>query len=456
MLNEAMQPEPTTSMRGKSVKTKALFVAFLMAAAPTVSAAQVNCDTSVELVCEFPVSAETLSAQTFGAGAKAAALSTAVPINAAIAAQLTQLPIPSATVGVVSLRHKGSEVPTPWNNLGPVLTDRPDTIGKGHVFLGFSYQHFNFNALEGYSLSSLPIAFTYSATIQTPQGTPDTQTYYGSMANNVRFQLDQYVAIATAGITRTTDFSVIVPVNYVSLSVASSNFSAVTYDSLKNTYTPVGPPKGTTVTSSGSANGIGDVTISFKQMVLGQDHNRPAAAMGATFRFATGDSLNYLGSGAIGGSAYGLVEYRARLAPHFKLGYQWNNTTKVLDLQNGTNKSLPGGLSYAAGTDFRVNRQLTLAADLLGSQFVNTPYFTQSTLAFNPPPPSNTGLSSLYHLVTTPPKTYTTVNFSGGLKWSPLPHLVLFGNALLQVNQQGLRSDVVPLGGIAYNFSRRE
>jgi hypothetical protein len=322
--------------------------------------------------------------------------------------------------------------------------------------VGFSYQHFNFNALEGISLGALPIAFTYSATIQTPQGTPDLQTYYGSMANNVRFQLDQYVGIATVGITRTTDVSVIVPVNSVTLSVVSSNFAAVTYDSLKNTYTPVGPPKGTTVATSGSANGIGDVTVSFKQMVLGQDHNRLAAAIGATFRFDSGDSLNYLGSGALGGSAYGLLEYRARLAPHFKLGYQWNNTTKVLDLQTGTTKRLPGGLQYAVGTDFRVNRQLTIAADLLGSQFVNTPYFTETTLQFNPAPSASSGVPSAFQLVTTPANTYTTVNFSGGVKWSPLPHLVLFGNALMQVNNQGLRSDVVPLGGIAYNFSRRE
>jgi hypothetical protein len=438
------------------VNSKALFVAIVMAAAPLASVAQVNCDISTKLVCEFPVSAETLSAQTFGAGAKAAALNTAVPINAAIAAQLTQLPVPSATVGVVSLRNAGSEVPTPWNNLGPVLTDRPDTVGRGHIFMGFSYQHFNFNALEGYSLGSLPIAFTYSATIQTPQGTPDQQTYYGSMANNVHFQLDQFVSIATIGITPTTDVSVIVPVNSVSLSVVSSKFSAVTYDSLKNTYTTVGPPAGTTVATSGSANGIGDVTFTFKQMVLGQDHNRVAAAVGASFRVPSGDSLNYLGSGAIGGNAYGLFEYRARLAPHFKLGYQWNNTTKVLDLQTGTTKTLPGGLQYAAGTDFRVNRQLTIAADLLGSQFVNTPYFTETPTQLNPKPPPSSGLSSQFNLVTTPHNTYTTANFSGGVKWSPVPHLVLYGNALIQVNNQGLRSNVVPLGGIAFNFSRRE
>lgn len=439
------------------MKSKRLLFFLSIALTPaTVSFGQVNCDVSTKLVCAFPVSSSTLSAQTFGAGAKAAALSTAVPINAAIAAQLTQLPVPSATVGVVSLRRKGSEVPTPWNNLGPILTDRPDTVGKGHVFMGFSYQHFNFTGLEGFHLSALPIAFSYSATIHTPQGVSDQQTYYGSMMNHVSFKLDQYVGIATVGVSRTTDVSVIVPFNSVNVAVTSSNFSAYTYDSLTNTYTPVGPKQGTTVSSSGSAWGVGDVTVGVKQQLLGQDHNRPAAAIGATFRFASGDALNYLGSGAMGGSAFGLLEYRARVAPHFKLGYQWNNTSKVLNLQQASaSQRLPGGLQYAVGTDFRVNRHLTLAADLLGSQFVNTPYFTETTYSFSPAPAANSGIPSTYNVVSTPNNTYTTINFSGGAKWSPFPHFLLFGNALIQLNSVGLRSEVVPLGGIAYNFSRR-
>jgi hypothetical protein len=418
------------------------------------SFAQVNCDISTKLVCEFPVSAETLSAQTFGAGAKASALATAVPINAAIAAQLTQLPVPSSTVGIVSLKRKGSEVPAPFDNLGPILIDRPDTVGKGNIFVSGSFQHFNFNSLDAFSLRSLPIAFSYVSNVTTPQGALDIQTHYGSMVNKVNFSLDQYVGVATVGVTRSSDISVIIPVNSVSLSVASSNFSAITYDSLKGTYSSGGLSAGASVGSVGSASGIGDITLNVKQMVLGQDHNRPAAAIGATFRFPTGDSLNYLGSGAYGGSAYGLVEYRARLSPHFKLGYQWNASTTILDLQKGKGERLPGGLGYAFGADFRVNTRLTLDADILGTEFVNTPYFTEQTFAFNPAPAANSGVGSTYNLVTTPNLTYTTINFSGGVKYSLPAHFLIFGNALVQLNNQGLRSDVVPLAGIAYSFRR--
>jgi hypothetical protein len=50
--------------------------------------------------------------------------------------------------------------------------------------------------------------------------------------------------------------------------------------------------------------------------------------------------------------------------------------------------------------------------------------------------------------------TFTTANFSGGLKWKPFvkQDIILYGNVLIQVNDVGLRSDPSPSGGISYNF----
>jgi hypothetical protein len=438
---------------GEFVKAKTLLLFVSCACASALpSFGQGICDTSTKLVCEFPVSAVTLSKNTFGSGAKPAALAAAVPINAAIAAQLTQLPLPSATVGVVSIRRKNGEPPAPWPNLGPILTDRPDTVGKGNVFGGVSYQHFNFNALDGFNLNSLPVAFVYGSYLN-PTAKTGFQMNYGSMTNTVRFELDQYVAIATVGVSGSTDVSVIVPVNSVNLKVTSSNFTAYTYDYTSGHYQTHIPPTGG-VTSSGTATGIGDVTVIVKQMLLGQEHNRPAVALGTTFRFPSGNSLNYLGSGALGGSLFALAEYRAKIAPHIKIGYEWNDTTNVLDLAHGASARLPGGLQYDIGTDYRVQKRLTLAADFLGSQFVNTPSFTQSTQPFNPVPLPVDNVPATYNLVTTPNDTYTTVNFAGGVKCSPVASFLLYGNSLFQLNNVGLRSDVVPLVGIAYNFAR--
>ena len=428
-------------------KTLLLFVSF--ACLPTVySFGQVVCSSSTKLVCQFPFSTQTLGVFASGSNS-ASALATAAelvatPINASIATQLTQLPIPSATVGVVTLQKKGSEFGTAFDNLGPVLTDRPDTVGKGHIFAGFSYQHFNFNALAGQSLANIPIGFSYAI---------GNVTSYEAVSNQVSFQLDQYVGIATYGATRKTDISVVVPFNSVSLNVTTSGFQGYQYNATTNSYGQIFSPT-TSVSSSGSSNGVGDVSLIVKQLVIGGEGSRGAVAAGASARFPSGDALNYLGSGAFGGSIFGLFEYRARLAPHMKLSYQWNGNSQVMNLQAAPTTGLPGGLEYAAGADFKLIRSLTAAVDLLGNQFVNVPSFTSSNPNL-PGPAGQGGIPKTIPFTTSTKLTYTTANFSGGLKWSPKAHFLLYGNVLVQLNNVGLRSDPVPLFGIAYNFKTK-
>jgi hypothetical protein len=431
------------------VKAKALLLFISFACVPTVySFGQVDCTKSTKLVCQFPFSTQTLTV--FAAGSNStSALATAAekvanPINASIATQLTQLPIPSATVGVVTLQKKGSEFGTTFDNLGPVLTDRPDTVGKGHIFAGFSYQHFNFNSLAGYSLSNIPIGFQYTV------GNVES---FDAVANKVSFQLDQYVGVATYGASRRTDISVVVPFNSVSLNVTTSGFQGYQYNASTNSYGQIFSPT-TSVSSTGSSNGVGDITVIVKHLLIGQEGSRGAVAAGISARFPSGDSLNYLGSGAFGGNLYGLFEYRARLAPHLKLSYQWNSNSQVMNLQSASNTQLPGGLQYAGGADFKLVRSLTVAADLLGNQFVNVPSFTSAPFDL-PGPSGKGGIPASIPITAGANLTYTTANFSGGLKWSPKPHFLLYGNVLVQINNVGLRSNPVPLFGIAYNFKTR-
>lgn len=440
--------------RGEIVKTKTLFILIACALFPGAALAQLDCSQTSntnKLVCAFPISAATLSQYTFGTASIKPALQAAPPINTAAAVQLTQLPIPNATVGLVSLRRKGSDIPVPYDNLGPILFDRPDTVGRGNIFAGWSYQHFDFNAFDRFNLGTLPTAFSYSEPKNDQNGNPvGTLTHYGSMVSNVGFKINQFVSLATLGVTKTTDLTLVIPASSVDLHVTSSQFTATTFDSSTQSYFSSTTPGNFNVVSKGSAHGIGDISLTLKQMLIGQDQNRPAAAVGATFRFPTGDSFNYLGSGAYGGSVFGLVEYRHRVSPHAKFAYQWNYHAKL------TGKNLPGGLSYAVGMDYRVNRHLTLVADLLGTEFVNAPFFTVTTNSFNPVPPSNSGVPTQFQSVTTPDRTYTTANFSGGVKYLLPHHFLIYGNALVQVNNTGLRSEIVPLAGIAYTFRREK
>ena len=435
------------------MKAKALLLFVLFACASTAcSFGQVNCASSKDLVCEFPVSATTLAANTVGNASGSfgtvfqLAETASRPFNASIATQLTQLPISSSSVGTVYIHKKGSDAPVPFDNLGPILTDRPDTVGRRNFFLGFSYQHFNFNSLDGVSMGALPAGFTFSQ--QSSTNPSDIQTFYGTESNNVTFKLDQYVGVLTFGLAKKTDVSVVVPINSVSLAATANNFQAYVYDSVTQTYTNLSPAASTHVNFTGTANGIGDIILNVKQLLIGGEGSRAAIAAGASVRIPSGDALNYLGSGAVGANAYGLFEYRKQFAPHLKVSYQWNGNSQVMNLQAVPNTTLPGGLQYDAGADFKVKRSLTLAGDLLGNQFVNTPSFIETT------PTLSSGVGSPQQgsikFATALNNSYTTVNLSGGVKLYLGKGLLIYGNALKQMNDVGLRSNIVPLVGIAF------
>src|ERR1700744_5103823 len=168
---------------------------------------QVNCLTSTKLVCEVPTSAAIVANAALG---RAAGLTTAQglagAINSAIGTQLTQLPIPSASVGLVNLKQEGNPIGVPYNNMGPILGDRPDTVGRHHLFLGFSYQHFNFNAIDGIDLKSFAVGFQANTTINSLNSSnPDQAIVYGTENTSVNFNFDQYVAVPTYGLTHPTD-----------------------------------------------------------------------------------------------------------------------------------------------------------------------------------------------------------------------------------------------------------
>jgi hypothetical protein len=467
--------EPRRLRRSKIVKVKIALLCAAFASASLLSA-QVNCPTasattSAPMVCQYPYSGSVLALIYYGGNLPAnpqtdpvyqtlylAGSATATPINASIATQLAQLPMPSAAAGTVTLKLPGSDIGSPFNNLGPILTDRPDTFPRRKFFLGFAYQHFNFTEIDGLQLSSFDLGAQVGGVTLANQ----TGTFYGALQSKVNLSMDQYIGLLTYGITRSTDVTVAVPVNNVTMNVTSNNYQGYFYSTATSTYTVLTAPGITTqvpLITGGSASGVGDVTVNVKQMLFGQE-GRYAGALGAQLRFPTGDADNYLGSGAYGANVYGVVEYRGTykhhgIAPHVKIGYQWNGQSQILDIQNPPHEKLPGGLDYGFGADFGLFRTFTLVADGVGHQYVNAPSLNAGTISLVNVPANQTGIiiPSSIPYSTSANTTYTTFNFSGGFKWI-LPktheHLLLYANVMVPVNDVGLHSDPVPMVGIAF------
>ena len=394
-----------------------------------------NCNSSTNnhLICLVPFATRSLGASN----------SPAPTFNSAFATQLSQLPLLSSGSGVVLTLDKSLGVYVASDNLGPILTDRTQTVGKHKLLVAFAYQRFRFNSIDGTNLNAVPFVFPAVPNQNAP-------TQYTVETENIDFKLDQYVGLVTFGLDEKTDVSVIIPFARVSIGATGLN---VTLYNVGADGSPQGQaPPFNSKPVPGSASGIGDVLINLKHLFwLGEKIN---FAAGVLVRFPTGDALNYLGSGAYGYNPYGILSYQARLSPHARIGYQFNTASVLIPSAGGTgNSPLPGGLQYNVGADYVLFKKVptTLAGDFLGSYIVNSPVLVPGTVTIpgysNPPynlPPQKT----LYPANT----SYGLNQLSIGVKVEPWKNLVLYGNVLIQLNNVGLRSNPVPLVGISYTF----
>jgi len=403
--------------------------------------AQVNCGATgkLPLVCLIPF---TTSASVGNAGLTGVA--TAAAIDGSIGAQLTQLPLAVSAPGTAVLIVNGN--PQVFDNLGPILIDRPDSVGRGNLVLGFNFQQFTFNHLDGIGLSSVPFAYYASS---------NGSNQYIEQTQHISFKYNQYVALATYGLPKNTDVTVVIPFARVSIGAGAISAMAfnlngqnqiVSTNDIGNTYVP------------GFASGIGDVAINVKHVLWsGGEVGRGSLAAGGVLRLPTGDALNYLGSGAYGVNLYALVSYKWRVSPHARMAYQWNTDSVLLNPDGtGHNQQLPGGVQFDGGADFGLNSHLTLSADVLATQSANASSLQIGKISLNyatPPYPPNSP-SATVTSVNTFLNTYTTANLSAGLKWKPFrkQNLILYGNVLIQMNDVGLRPEPSPSGGISYSF----
>jgi len=404
---------------------------------------QIDCTTgavSQKLVCEFPFATGLFAnASALGGGTgQANAQQVATSLNIAIATQVSQLPLSSASAGVVLVYKNG--VPETFYDLGPILTDRGQTIGRHKFFLGFTASQFVFTDIDGVPLGKLP--FTYFRSAYNSSGAFVSNTYT-TETTNLSFRINQFIGVATFGLTDKVDLSVIVPSEKVMLSDSTSAPTNYVVDAGNNLLFQYG---GTAAHFPGSASGVGDVNVNLKAVLWRRERATFSAA--GNVRAPTGDHLNLLGSGAWGFNPYIVYSYLAPVSPHLKIGYQWNTASELDNPTNvrGNNQKLPGGLQYDLGADWAANRRFTVAAALLGNQYLNAPKLLTANTAIKGVP------GGFLPTSTTQNSSYSINNVSTGFKWNPAGGLVLSANVLFQINNVGLRARPTPLVGISYKF----
>ncbi len=400
-------------------------------------------------------------------------------LSSAIATQLAILPIISPSSGFTYRydSEAGAFVRT-TTSFGPIYSERAETVGRGKVSFGVSYQRFRFSSIDGMNLHKVPAVFSHIPDTG-PNQSPETyESDVIQTANNIDLNMDSTVAYGTVGLTDRIDVSVSVPLVSVRMGVASDaaiirvSGPTVTIPGVGTVANPhqfTSNPNSLTHSyySNGSASGIGDISFRVKANVWrGQT---AGLAIGLDVRTPTANARELLGSGAAGIKPFIVVSGAGRhFAPHLNLGYQWNgssilagdvtgstvfeNAAGMEVIENGPamKRKLPSQLPYTLGADIGVNKTLTFSFDYLGQVLIGDPrVFRDNAITDNIP-----GGAGSLTLPTISGGKDTIVLSSGaaGFKYNLFENLLLTGNILFRLDNKGLRQTVTPLVALSYAF----
>jgi Putative MetA-pathway of phenol degradation len=359
------------------------------------------------------------------------------PLTEDIGRQANLLPLASPSSGVILVYDPSLKtLVTGTDSLGPILGERAETVGRHRLFIGFSYQFFDFDKIDGVNLANFPAVLTHtndSRDNSTPT-MPVTCSISGSnnlngcafvrdridTANSISLKVNQYTSYITFGLTNRIDLSMVIPIENVRMSLFSQDtivpgtngFFAVTPGSPDSTI----PNQNTTNTngapyffhlfkncpntspSSGvlglapaclqhtfpdfSFTGSGSKPVNSASGVgdvvarvkwNAWEGERAGFAVGMDVRFPSGDALNYLGSGSYGFKPFAVFSYRARISPHALVGYEWNTDSITAgDLTTGVKGSVPNDFVYIVGADAWMTKWLTGDFDIVGQRVFGT------------------------------------------------------------------------------------
>jgi hypothetical protein len=332
-------------------------------------------------------------------------------LNSLLGIETSTLALPSSAGGVSFVFDPvlGTILPS-RESLGPILSDRAETIGAHRLYMGFTYQHFGFESLDGIPLHELNDV----------------------LARSVALRVDEFTTFLTYGLTKRIDVSAAFPVRTVHIAANGIGFAIS-----GNTVTQVPDSE------AAGSSGLSDITLRAKATLWQSEHG--GIGIGLDVRTPTGQPLNLLGSGAFGAKPFLIGSWGKRfhhvyLGPHLNVGYQWNGSSLLGGPLLGEEGRLPRVFSYAVGTEVGIEKRTTLTLDLIGQRLFNA----DRAYVFN----QFEGPTSV--VITT--RSINMKDGSVGAKINPWRTLLLTGNLAVRLDRSGLRARLIPLGGVSYSF----
>ena len=371
-------------------------------------------------------------------------------VNVALTSQLATVPLPSPASGFTySFDAATGTFMRSTRSFGPILAERGETIGRGKIAFGYSYQFFSYDALDGLRLASIPAVFTHDNP-QAGGGRADVV----ATANTVEATVNRFTGALTYGLSGRVDVSLAVPVVATRLSLLSNatihrigtgTNLGVHYFRDPDAIGGYGSTR--QYFAEGTAGGLGDLVARIKATMMREGTR--ALGAGLDVRMPTGDEQNLLGSGAVGIRPF--VAFSSQMgafAPHANAAYQWNGESLIGgNVREGVKGDLPDQFTYALGGDVLVAPHLSMIVDLFGQRVVSSPRLVavQST---------RSGVAGSVTLddIRFVNESYWTSSGSFGLKANLISRMLLTFNLQFAIADGGLTDRLSPLVGMEWAF----
>jgi hypothetical protein len=371
-------------------------------------------------------------------------------VNVALTSQLATVPLPSPASGFTyNFDAATGTFMRSTRSFGPILAERGETIGRGRIAFGYTYQFFSYDALDGVRLANIPAVFTHD-NFQAGGGRADVV----ATTNTVEATVNRFTGALTYGLSDRVDVSLAVPVVATRLSLLSnatihrlgtgSNL-AVHYFRDPDAIGGYGSTR--QYFAEGTAAGVGDLVARVKATMMREGSR--ALATGLDVRMPTGDEQNLLGSGAVGIRPF--VAFSSQMgafAPHANAAFQWNGESLIGgNVHDGVKADLPDQFTYALGGDVLVAPRLSIIVDAFGQRVVSSPRLIATTS-------TRTGAAGTATLddIRFVNESYWTSSGSFGLKTNLLSRMLVTFNLQFAIADGGLTDRLSPLVGIEWAF----
>lgn len=369
-------------------------------------------------------------------------------ITGAVSSNIADFPFSAASSGATFSFVGGVPVRTSVSP-GPVFAERAQTLGRGRVLVGASYNSFHYRTLRGVDLRNILLNFAH-ANVDTPacdsivgqdcapMGVPVLEN--DVMQFHLSLDLDVKVTsfVATYGVTDRLDIGLAVPIISTSLR-GDSRAEIIPFGGPTAAHFFSGTPSNPVLTASrtveGSAAGLGDLALRVKLNARQSPH--ASLSLLADGRFPTGSADDLLGSGHFSGRGLAILSGRyGAFSPHANVGYLFRSGAALNDAVIAT-----------LGFDHLMAPWATLAADLISQlQVGDTKLVVPSTVFIERP------FRRTVQPTTIPNRRDDLVNGSFGMKFTTGAGITIVVNAIWPLNSGGLRPNVLWTSGLEYNF----